>query len=149
MDDIDRIIAGMLQNDSRCSSAELADAAGVSVSTASDRVRRLAGAGVINAWHAVLDPVAAGAGLCAFLMVDMAFEGEKDAVAALIDRPEVQELHHISGAHSYLLKIRVADTRAMQAFLHEVLKPLNAVIRTESLIVLDTAKETSELLITP
>ncbi len=145
MDKIDRIIAGMLQVDSRCSSAELADAAGISVSTASERVRKMAASAEITAWRAVINPAAVGAGLCAFLLIDMAYSGEQAACAALTARPEVQELHHISGAHSYLAKLRVADTAALQVFLQTVVKPQDGVIRTESLIVLDSAKETTEI----
>jgi len=96
----------------------------------------------------VLDPQTVGAGLCSFVLIDMAYEGEDLAKYALQARPEVQELHHISGSHSYLAKIRVADTAAMQRFLQDVVKPLKAVTRTESMIVLESAKETTEVLIT-
>ncbi len=145
MDEIDRKIAEIMQADSRASAASLAEAVGVSVSTASERVRRMAANGTIKAWRAVLEPKAAGAGLCAFILIDMAFDGEAVAKFALQARSEVQELHHISGSHSYMVKIRVQDTEAMQRFLHEVLKPLKAVLRSESMIVLETAKETTEI----
>ena len=143
MDDIDRKIAEILQEDSRTSAALLAKATGISVSTANERVRRMVANGSISAFRAVLSSEATGAMLCAFILIDMAFEGEDLAKYALQARPEVQELHHISGAHSYMAKIRVADTAAMQAFLQDVVKPLKAVLRTESMIVLETAKETT------
>ena len=54
-------------------------------------------------------------------------------------------MHHVSGARSYLLKVRVADTAAMQRFLSERLKPLPGITRTETLVVLDTVKETTEV----
>lgn len=149
MDEIDRKIADAVQADGKLSSAELAERVGVSVSTANERLRRLASTGAITAWRAALDPVAMDAGLCAFLLIDMEYEGEEEAKRALAALPEVQELHHVSGAHSYLAKVRVADTRAMQRFLQEQVKPLHAVKRTETMIALETAKETSELLIGP
>ncbi len=149
MDQIDRKIAEILQEDGRTPAADLAKATGTSVSTANERVRRMAANGTIKAFRAVLGPEAAGARLCAYILIDMAYEGEDLAKYALQARPEVQELHHISGAHSYMAKIRVADTAAMQAFLQDVVKPLKAVLRTESMIVLDTAKETTAMQITP
>lgn len=149
MDEIDRKICGLVQKDGRRSSAEIAEAVGVSVSTANERVRRLAASGVISAWRGVLDPVRVGAGLCGYVLIDMSFDGEAEAAEALAARPEVLELHHISGPHSYLAKVRVADTRAMQKFLQDVLKPLKAVQRTETIFTLDTVKETTEVLITP
>ncbi len=147
MDDIDRKICGIVQRNGRASSAEIAEAVGVSVSTANERVRRLAATGVISAWRGVLDPQRVGAGLCGFVLIDMAYIGEAEAAAALRARPEVLELHHISGPHSYLAKVRVSDTAAMQRFLQDVVKPLKAVQRTETIFTLDTLKETTELLI--
>ncbi len=147
MDDTDHRIAGLLQINGRRSSAEIAEAVGLSVSSANERVRRLSGLGIIKAWRAVLDAERVGAGLCGFVLIDMSFEGEEEAKRAIAACPEVQELHHISGAHSYLMKFRVADTGKLQAFLQERIKPLKAVERTETLIVLETVKETSEVLI--
>lgn len=147
MDKNDRQIAEILQQDGRRSSAEIAEAVGLSVSTANERVRRLVATGVVTAWRAVLDPVRVGAGLCGFVLVDMAYDGEEEAKLVLARCPEVQEMQHISGAHSYLLKVRVADTRAMQRFLQEVVKPLRAVQRTETAFVLETVKETTEVLV--
>lgn len=147
MDDIDKKICSILQDSGRTSSAELAEAVGLSLSAANERVRRLASSGVIAGWEARLDPQAFGLGLCAFVLLDLKFDGEAEAVDALIACAEVQELHHISGPHSYLMKLRVADTRALQEFLTQVVKPLGAVVRTESIITLDTAKETAAILV--
>lgn len=147
MDKIDRKIASILQKDGRTPSAEIAESVGTSVSTANERVRRLASTGKITATRAILEPASMGASLCAFILVDMDYTGESAAKAHLAQRPEVQELHHISGGHSYMVKVRVADTAAMQRFLQKELKPLKAVTHTETLIVLETAKETTELLI--
>ncbi|SEQ47766.1 Lrp/AsnC family transcriptional regulator [Thalassovita taeanensis] len=145
MDETDRKICDLLQEDGRASSTEIALAVGLSVSAANERVRRLASTGVITGWRATLNPATFGIGLCGFVLIDMRFEGEAEAVAALSAQPEVQELHHISGPHSYLMKLRVRDTAALQTFLTQVVKPLPAVLRTESIITLDTAKETAAL----
>ena len=147
MDEIDRKILNMVQKDSRKSSADIANAVGVSVSTANERVRKLTASGHIKAWQAVLNPEKVGAELCAFLLVDMDFMGEVEACEALTQLCEVQELHHISGAHSYMMKVRVADTQALQALMSEKIKPLPAVIRTQSMLVLSTEKETPEMLV--
>ncbi len=141
MDRIDRKICEILQHTGRASSAEIAAEVGVSVSTANERVRRMASGGEIQGWHARLDPDIAGAGLCCFVLVDMAYDGESDACAALIAHDEVMELHHISGAHSYMMKLRVRDTRALQDFLASHVKPLTAVVRTETMISLEALKE--------
>ncbi len=145
MDAIDKKIARIIQENGRASSAEIANAVGVSVSTANERVRRLTSTGAVREWRAVLDPDSVGLKLCAMILVDMDYDGEEDAVSALKKFPEIQEIHHISGARSYLVKIRVADTASLQTFLKNKVKPLKAISRTESFIVLDTAKETTAL----
>ena len=143
MDAIDRKVCDVVQHDGRATSAQIAAAAGVSVSTANERLRRLTAAGTVTAWRGVLDPNRVGAGLCGFMLIDMRHDGEQEATRALAARPEVLELHHVSGPYSYLAKVRLADTRAMQRFLQDVVKPLAAVQRTETIFTLETVKETT------
>ncbi|MCC3861215.1 Lrp/AsnC family transcriptional regulator [Pseudemcibacter aquimaris] len=148
MDEIDKKITRLIQKNGRLSSAEIAKAVGVSVSTANERVRKLEKNGYIQEWRAVMNARKVGANLAALILVDMDYDGEKEATEKLAKFPEIQEIHHISGARSYLIKIRVSDTDALQSFLSQKVKPLKAITRTESFIILDTVKETSEVIIT-
>ncbi len=143
MDESDRMLCALVQRDGRMSNAELGSALAVPTSTANDRLRRLQKAGVIKGWHAALDPQRVGAGTACFVLIDMDYAGEAEAVRMICSRAEVMELHHVSGAHSYLAKLRVAHLDAVQTFLAEVVKPLPAVRRTETLLALTTLKETS------
>lgn len=145
MDRIDRQICALVQSDAKRSTAQIAEAVGLPLSTAADRMKRLQAAGVITGHHATLSARALGVPLCAFVLIDMGHAGEAEAVAALTARPEVLELHHISGPHSYLMKLRLPDMAAMQRFLAEVVKPLPAVTGTETIFALDSVKETSAL----
>ncbi len=145
MDEVDRKILNIVQTDSRQSSTQIAQAVGVSVSTANERVRKLTASGHIKAWLAVLAPEKVGANLCAFILLDMDYTGEAAACAALVALDEVQELHHISGAHSYMMKVRVADTQTLQTLINTKIKPLAGVLRTESMLVLKTEKETPKM----
>lgn len=149
MDKVDRKICEIIQADGRASTAAIAEAVGVPTSTTNDRLRRLAANGVIQGWHASLNKSSVGAGLAAFVLVDLFYEGEAEAVEALCARPEVMELHHISGAHSYLMKLRVKDMDAMQGFLTTVVKPLSAVHHTETIFALKTHKETVAVSVVP
>jgi Lrp/AsnC family transcriptional regulator, leucine-responsive regulatory protein len=146
MDAVDLHILRLIQADNRRSAAELGQEVGLSVSAASDRVRRLNGSGLVRANHAVVDPKLAGLSLCAFMFVDLEPRADEHAFAqALMRLPEVQEAHHVTGPHSWLLKVRVRDASALQHLLANHLKPLPGVLRTETIIALDTAKETTEL----
>ena len=145
MNDINRKICEIVQNDGRISTSAIAQTLGIPVSTANDRLRRLEAGGVIVGWRGVLAPDRVGAAVCAFLLIDMRYEGEAEAVDALRSCPEVLELHHVSGAHSYLAKIRVGSLAAVQTFLTEVLKPLTAVTHTETIFSLQAIKEISSV----
>lgn len=149
MDEIDRKIARLLQSDGRASSAEIASAVGVSVSTASERVRRLVSTGAIKEWRGIVDPEKVGAALCVFVFLDLKYDGESEACDALRKHDEVQELHHISGQHSYLMKLRVRNTSALQQFLQEQIKPLKAILKTETFLSLESLKETTVVKFSP
>lgn len=146
MDPIDLALLRLLQADNRRSAADLGEAVGLSVSAAGERVRRLNATGVIAANRAALSPARLGLDLCAFVFVDLAPRADEAAfAAALRAMPEVQEAHHVTGPHSWLLKLRVRNAAALQAAIAGHLKSLPDVLRTETLIALDTAKETNEL----
>lgn len=146
MDPIDAHILRLLQADNRRSAADLGQEVGLSVSAASDRVRRLNACGLIRANRAVVDPTLADLSLCAFMFVDLEPRADEHAFAqTLLRLPEVLEAHHITGPHSWLLKVRTRDAAALQHLLANRLKSLPGVLRTETIIALDTAKETTEL----
>jgi Lrp/AsnC family leucine-responsive transcriptional regulator len=146
MDATDTEILRLLQIDNRRSSNEIGKEIGLSVSAVNERVRRLNAMGVVKANRAIVDPAAAGLDLCAFMFVDIDSRGDEEGfVAGVAAAPEVQEVHHITGSHSYLLKVRTPGTSDLQKFLSSTLKLLPGVIRTESFVVLETRKETSEL----
>lgn len=149
MNDIDRQICEIVQTEGRISASDLAQRLGLPISTANDRLRRLTANGTIRGWRADIDPRRVGADLCAFVLIDMRHEGEAEAVKAISAHAEVQEFHHVSGPHSYLAKLRVADMAALQAFLTDAIKPQTAVTATETLFAMDTVKETAALRIAP
>jgi Lrp/AsnC family leucine-responsive transcriptional regulator len=150
MNAIDREILRILQADNRLSSAEIGQAVGLSVSATNERVRRLNSSGVIRGNHAVLDPDRVDLPLCAFVFVDLAphpdEEGFRRQVAA---KSEVQEVQQVAGSHCYLLKVRVAGTLALQRLLTDHIKSQADVLRTETVIVLETVKDTPTMVLLP
>jgi len=143
MDQLDREILRLLQSDNRLSSAEIGQAVGLSVSAASERVRRLNGAGIIRGNHACLDPGRVGLPLCAFIFVDLAPHPDEEGFRQqLMARAEIQEIQQIAGPHCYLLKARVAGTQALQQLLADHIKSHADVLRTETVIVMETVKDT-------
>ena len=148
MDDIDRKILEVVQTDGRVTSAALAEATGLSVSAANDRLRRLQDRGVIAGWTARIDPEAVGLPMLAFVFV-LVERTEHNAPfrAAAAALPEVQELHHVTGDWSYLLKVRVTSPRALEWLISDRIKAIPGVARSLTVIALSSSKETSALLV--
>lgn len=145
-DAIDRKLLTLLQDDDRLGLAELGKAVGAPASTVNDRIKRLMRQGMISGFHAALSPDALGLNLLAFIMVGWSNPKVEPVFLARIKAsPVVQECHHITGSWNYLLKVRVQRTRDIEKFLAETVKAVEGVERTETLIVLSSAKETWKL----
>ena len=143
LDDTDRQLLMLLQEDDRQSLAALSEKIGVAVSTINDRIKRLVRSGMITGFHARIAPEAVGLNLLAFIMVSWS---NPKVEASFLERvkasPDVLECHHVTGAWNYLLKVRVRTTRDLEAFLANTVKGIEGVQRTDTMIVLSSAKET-------
>jgi Lrp/AsnC family leucine-responsive transcriptional regulator len=146
IDDTDRQLLMLLQEDDRQPLAALSEKIGTAVSTINDRIKRLVRTGMISGFHARIAPEALGLNLLAFILVSWS---NPKVEAAFLERakasPDVLECHHITGAWNYLLKVRVATTRDLEKFLTDTIKVVDGVERTETLITLSSKKETWKL----
>jgi Lrp/AsnC family leucine-responsive transcriptional regulator len=146
LDDINRKILNILQQDARTSNAEIARQLGMAPSAILERIRKLETAAIIQGYEARINPRALGLGLVAFIMVRTSDRlAEKITGEQLAAIPEVQEIHHVAGDDCYLVKIRTADTESLGQLLREQFGRLEAISSTRTTIVLHTVKETSQL----
>lgn len=146
LDSIDRELIALLQADDRTPVAEMGKRLGVPPSTLNDRMRRLVRNGTITGFHAHVSPELIGLDLLAYVFVgwsDPTTEGE--FLRRIGEAPQVLECHHVTGAWNYLMKVRLPRTRDLEAFLGSVVKDVPGLQRTETLIVLSSAKETTRL----
>jgi len=112
LDRIDRQILRILQAEGRLTNQALASRVALSPSACLARVRHLERNGVIQGYHARLDPFSVDIGLVLF--VEVTLEGHRpDELtrfeAAIEALPQIVEASHVSGEVDYLLKIVVAD----------------------------------------
>jgi Lrp/AsnC family leucine-responsive transcriptional regulator len=146
LDAIDRKLVTLLQADGRTPHAELGRTVGLAVSSVNERVRKLAERGVITGTHAHASAETLGLELLAFVFVGWSDpEVEPRFLARIAAEPAVLECHHVTGAWNYLLKVRVRNTRMLEAFLAAVIKGIDRIERTETLIALSSPKETTTL----
>ncbi len=149
LDGIDRHLLRLLQKDDQASLGALGQAVGLAPSSVKERIRRLIRDGVVTGFHARVAPEAVGLDLLAFMFVGWL---DPAAEAPFLKRvkanPAVLECHHVTGAWNYLLKLRLPNTRSLEAFLDDV-KTIPGIQRTETLIALSCAKDTTALMAAP
>lgn len=112
LDRIDRRILAALQADARLTNQALSERVALSPSACLARVRRLERAGVIQGYHARVDPFALNLGLV--LYAEVTLEGHSSAELEVFERtvnsiPAIVEASHVTGAYDYILKVVVTD----------------------------------------
>lgn len=141
MDELDRKICALLGEDARQSLAQIGARVGLSTSAVNDRIRRLIERGVLRRFAAEVDPEALGLPVAAFVWVALAPGVDEGAFrSAMAEHPSVTACHHVTGAWSYLVQIRVASLAAVEDFL-AALKAGGWIARSETMLALSTVVE--------
>lgn len=147
LDDIDRKILSALQRDATLSMDALAERAGLSRNACWRRMRQMEEAGVIRGRVVLLDPALVGCALQVFVMVrtnshDAAWMEKFDRAVRIL--PEIVGAHRMAGDLDYVLRVRVADVPAYDAFYKKLiaLVPLSDISAS---FVMEDIKDTTEL----
>lgn len=140
LDRIDRRILGVLTGDASVSYADLGKLVGLSAPAAHERVKRLKATGVIRGTVVLVDPEAVGKPLLTFVHVDTDGWGKSQALMAIAEHQEVEEVHSVAGDTCMLLKVRTGDTHDLEAILAR-LYATPGVKSTRSYVVLSTYLE--------
>lgn len=144
LDRIDRMILDILQNEGRIAISELASRVSLSTTPCSEHVKRLERDGIIMGYHARLNPKHLDRNLLVFLEISLsAKSGDvfEQVAKDLMEIPEVQECHLISGDFDYLVKARLKEMSAYRRLLGDLLKKLPSSASSHSYIVMEEIKE--------
>lgn len=120
VDTLDEQILAALQANGRLTMKALAEQVGLSSPAMIERVRRLEERGVIAGYRAVIAPDALGRPLTALISatVDRAFY---DAFLERIEsEPAVAECHRTTGEATYLVKVHLPDTAALEKLVDDL-----------------------------
>jgi Lrp/AsnC family transcriptional regulator len=119
MDEIDRKLLGLLQEDATLSMAQLADQVGLSPTPVWKRVQKLEQAGVILRRVALLEPAQVGVGLIVFVAIEAPEHSPAwlaRFAAAMDAMPEVMDAYRMAGEVDYMLRVAVPDMAAFDGF---------------------------------
>jgi len=146
LDEQDRQILSLLQENARITQSDIAKSVGLAASAVMERIRKLEAKGIVRGYLAVLNPQVVDRALLAFVAVRTTEHGpEMPSAIALSQIPEVLELHHVAGEDCYLLKIRARDAEHLGQLLRTRISSVPGVTSTRTTIVLETVKETARL----
>jgi Lrp/AsnC family leucine-responsive transcriptional regulator len=145
LDSTDLKILFILQNRGRSRLADIAEEVELSAPAVMERVKKLEASGVIKGYQALLDAKQVGKDIAAFIGVSIGHQRDIDKFAvAMLQYPDVLECHHVTGDESFILKVKAANTGALEKLLAQI-RSVEGVTRTVTKVVLSTAKESQIL----
>ena len=150
VDETDRRILRLLQEDGRQRNVDLAGAIHMTPAPCLRRVKALEQAGVIRKYVALVDPNLVGLTLTAIVEVKLVAQSRERSDSfekELSKLANVLECYQVTGEWDYVLKIIITDLRDFQAFLVDRLSALPEVQNVKSSIVLKSVKNTTSLVI--
>jgi Lrp/AsnC family leucine-responsive transcriptional regulator len=135
MDDRDRAILEVLQEDARATYADIGAQVGLSPSSVHDRVRKLERRGVIHGYGARVDPSAVGLDVTALVSVMPLDPTQPDDLPdRVVEFPEVEDCYSVAGHENYILKVRTRTTGDLEDLLRRVRE--KAEVQTRTTVVL-------------
>jgi Lrp/AsnC family leucine-responsive transcriptional regulator len=141
LDDVDRHILSVLQENCKLPLVKIGERVGLSAPSVIERIKKLEEGGIIRGYTAILDARKLGKDITAFIGVFVdhpkliaKFEKEIDSFE------DVQECHHVTGQHTLLLKVKVDNTSALEELIRKI-RSIEGVSRTETSVVLSTYTE--------
>jgi len=143
LDDIDLKILQRLQDDGRITNVELANSVGLTAPPCLRRMRALEEQGVINSYHAAIDPAKMGYTITVFAMVSLKSQAEADlqAFEEHVQRlPEVRECYMLNGEIDFILKVVAKDLQQFQSFLTSQLTSAPNVASVKTSLTIRSAK---------
>ncbi len=144
IDDVDRTILEMLQDDSRTALRKIAEKLGVSEATIFTRVKKLQEKGIIKRFTALVSPELVGKGLTAFMLMNADPKRLQLVLETLSKMDDVYEVYDVTGTYYALAKIRVENRERLAKIIDEI-GMIEGVQSTETALVLRNIKEETRI----
>jgi len=147
VDEIDREILLLLQEDAALTARELAEHVGLTPTPCWRRVQNLEAAGVITGRVALVDPTAVNLGVTALVQVrtnDHSSNWLNRFQAAIDQLPEIVEAYRTSGEIDYMLRVVVPSIDAYDAFYRRLIELVD-LYDVRTIFVMEKMKQTTAL----
>ncbi len=148
IDQFDRQILALLQEDASLTAAEIGSRIGLSQSPCWRRIHRLEEVGIIKSRVVHLDRRKLGLDVLVFAMVKLNAHGRRslpEFAEAIQAFPEVQECFTLMGDMDFLVRIVTHDIQSYERFFFDTLSQLPGVQEVHSNIAMSEMKSTTSL----
>lgn len=122
MDDIDRRILRIMQENARTSLKTIAEKTFLSSPAVSARIEKLEKDGVISGYHALLDSMKLGYHIIAFINLDVRPEDKPRFYGYAEEVPNILECSCVTGDYSMLMKVAFPSTMELDLFISQLQK---------------------------
>jgi len=140
LDDIDKKILKILEEDARTPFSKIAKMLNLSESTIHIRIKRLKENGVIRGFYVDIDPEKIGYNVMAFVLIKADPKKYESILKAISEYKEVYEIFDVTGEYYALLKVRVRSREELATVLDKI-GNMDGVTSTYTMFVLRTIKE--------
>lgn len=137
LDNIDKKIISMLQENARASLKEIAEKVFLSSPAVSVRIDNLVESGYIEGFHARINPMLLGYHIKAFINLEVSPVDKQEFYPYIKNCKNVVECNCVTGDYSMLLEVLFPSTGELDQFIGELQK----YGRTKTLIVFSTCVE--------
>ena len=141
LDDIDRQILALMQENCRLPLAKIGEHVGLSAPSVMERVKKLEDGGVITGYRAVLNARLLGKDITVFIGVSTGHPHTIDHFEREIEPlNDILECHHVTGSHTFIIKAKTRNTSSLEELISRI-RAIEGVVRTETMVVLSTHTE--------
>ncbi len=148
LDETDKQLLILLQNDSKQTNKALSNALGLSVTAIYERIKKLENNGIISKYVALIDKKKVDKDFVAFCHIKL-IQHSQDYVVKFEREvrklDEVLECYHLSGDYDYLLKVLVEDMQEFREFMVKKLTRIDHIGSTHSMFMINEVKHTTAI----
>ena len=148
LDDIDKAILNLLQDDATLPLKTVAEQVHVSIATAQRRIQALISNGVITKQVAIVDPNKVGYGLTAVVMIEMARSNtsmQHRFERLMNTQPQVMSCYEVSGDADFMLMVNAKNMSDYHQFTRSLLTYENNVRNFKSQFVMNFTKSGTKI----
>ncbi|GAA5645273.1 MULTISPECIES: Lrp/AsnC family transcriptional regulator [Vibrio] len=148
LDNTDKRILALLQEDSTLSLNDLAEAVNLTTTPCWKRLKKLEESGVIEKRVALLNPERLELSFTAFVLIktsDHSHEWYHRFVETVVEFPEVMEFYRMAGEYDYMMKVQVKDMKCFDEFYKKLVNSVDGISDVTSTFAMEPLKYTTAL----